>query len=320
VLEAGYVGSRGIHQFINVTFPYNIAPLVSAANPAITGVITNTAQNASLRAPYLGFATTTVEYATLADFRYNSLQLTVRKELSHGLRFQAAYSWSRGFSDGTYGIITAPYVIQTYQLNPSYHPQRLVVNYTWDLPFGHPAGMRGRLVDGWSLSGVTTIQDGTPLTPMDTRGGAVYGAPVSISTGQFCSGMGPANIATKGSVDSKVISGLTGGPGYLNGRTQGVFCNPPAVGSDNSTGFGNAGLSLLLGPGQNNWDMSLAKLTKVGGLREDATLLFRAEFFDTFNHPQFSNPNVSVSSATFGQISTMSVNPRLIQLALKYTF
>jgi hypothetical protein len=67
--------------------------------------------------------------------------------------------------------------------------------------------------------------------------------------------------------------------------------------------------------------MSLTKTTKVGGIREDATLQFRTEFFNTFNHPQFSNPAVvDVSKSTFGQITTTSVNPRLIQFALKYAF
>jgi len=66
----------------------------------------------------------------------------------------------------------------------------------------------------------------------------------------------------------------------------------------------------------------LLKTTKVGGLREDATLQFRTEFFNAFNHPQFNNPAVvDVSkTTTFGQITTTSVNPRLIQFALKYVF
>jgi RNase P/RNase MRP subunit POP5 len=56
-------------------------------------------------------------------------------------------------------------------------------------------------------------------------------------------------------------------------------------------------------------------------LREDATLTFRAEFFNAFNHPQFNNPAVvDVSKSTFGQITSASVNPRLIQFALKYAF
>jgi hypothetical protein len=80
-------------------------------------------------------------------------------------------------------------------------------------------------------------------------------------------------------------------------------------------------MGIVSGPGQFNWDMSLTKSTKVGGIREDAMLQFRTEFFNAFNHPQFSNPAVTdVSKGTFGQITSSSVNPRLIQFALKYIF
>jgi len=67
--------------------------------------------------------------------------------------------------------------------------------------------------------------------------------------------------------------------------------------------------------------MSLTKLTTVGGIRENATLQFRAEFFNTFNHPQFSNPILTLNTAsTFGTLPSASVNQRLMQLALKYSF
>ena len=66
--------------------------------------------------------------------------------------------------------------------------------------------------------------------------------------------------------------------------------------------------------------MALVKTTRVGGLKEGATLQFRTEFFNTFNHPQFNNPAVNIALATFGQITSTSVNPRLVQFALKYAF
>ncbi len=62
---------------------------------------------------------------------------------------------------------------------------------------------------------------------------------------------------------------------------------------------------------------------KSEGIHEDATLVFRTEFFNMFNHPQFANPTGSqtdVSKSTFGQITSTAVNPRLIQFALKYVF
>jgi hypothetical protein len=66
--------------------------------------------------------------------------------------------------------------------------------------------------------------------------------------------------------------------------------------------------------------MSLTKTTVVGGINEGATLQFRSESFNTFNHAQFNNPAANVALGTFGQITSTSVNPRLIQFALKYSF
>ena len=89
------------------------------------------------------------------------------------------------------------------------------------------------------------------------------------------------------------------------------------------TGFGNMGLGNILGPGQNNWDMSLAKSTKI---RESQSLQFRAEFFNTFNHPQFNSlANTDANARAqngggLGTITTLSVNPRVIQFGLKYLF
>ena len=69
----------------------------------------------------------------------------------------------------------------------------------------------------------------------------------------------------------------------------------------------------------------------MGGIREGATLQFRAELFNAFNHAEFNAPGigtnslstgagVDVNNATFGQITSTSVNPRLVQFGLKYIF
>jgi hypothetical protein len=331
VLELGYVGSRGIHQPIASTQLINQAQLVSASNPlcgtqngTTTCITTNTVGNASLRVPYLGFAPGgLIDATTQGDDKFNSFQATVRKQLSHGLSLQAAYTWSKSLTTGSLNINDANNHGAQYGLNPSYRPQRLAVSYSWDLPFGRPEGLKGKLVNGWNLSGVTIVQDGTPLTVTDSRGGSVYGfgsGSAETSTAQYCPGMGPANVATPGGVEAR-LGGATSGPGYLN---KNAFCSTPVLGNDGvATGYGNSGLGILLGPGQFNWDVSLVKTTTVGGLREDATLQFRTEFFNTFNHTQFNNPAVvdfSKSTSTFGQITSTAVNPRLIQFALKYAF
>jgi hypothetical protein len=66
--------------------------------------------------------------------------------------------------------------------------------------------------------------------------------------------------------------------------------------------------------------MTLAKETRVGGLREGATLDFRTEFFNVWNHAQYANPGTGAGTASYGVINASSVAPRLIQFALKYVF
>jgi hypothetical protein len=129
--------------------------------------------------------------------------------------------------------------------------------------------------------------------------------------------MGVANIATSGSVQQR-LGGTYSSTGYFNTA---AFVAPPTCPacSSGATGWGNVGLGIIRGPDQSNWDMTLQKTTKVGGIHEDASLVFRAELFNAFNHPQFNNPGTSVTGA-FGQITSASVNPRLVQFALKYVF
>jgi hypothetical protein len=180
----------------------------------------------------------------------------------------------------------------------------------------------GTLTSGWGLSGVTVIQDGTPLTITDSRGGTIYGfgAGAVLSSAQYAAGMNAANAASTGS-DKERLGGANGGQGWFNKAAFGTIPVPAFASDGKALGYGNSSLGILLGPGQFNWDMSLTKTTKVGGIREDATLQFRTEFFNAFNHAQFNNPGtVDVSKGPFGQITSTSVNPRLIQFALKYAF
>ncbi len=93
--------------------------------------------------------------------KYNSLQATVRKTLSHGLQLQAAYTWSKSLSTGTLNSNDPNNSRQQYGLDASYRPQRLAINYTWEVPFGNQQGITGKLTNGWNLSGVTVVQDGT---------------------------------------------------------------------------------------------------------------------------------------------------------------
>ena len=344
MLEVGYVGSRGIHQ-PNSLHILNGAAIASPTTP-INGVTLSSAANARLRVPYLGFSPTGLQAAdNQGDIKYNSLQATIRKQLSYGLSFQAAYTFSRAFTTQGYSTGAPPGPGQTnignptapeYGPNPQYRPQRLVLNYSYDIP-GRGKGVMGVLTKGWTLSGVTTIQGGQPLSVLDTRGGSVYGlsgAPALMaSTAQIAAGMTYANIASTGSVNTR-LGGSSQGCGYFACANPATFTSGasnftafstiPVIGTagggTGGTGFGDSGVGIFLGPGQFDFDTTLAKMTRVGGVHEDARLQFRAEFFNLFNHPQFAVPANNLALGSFGQITATSVNPRLIQLALKYIF
>jgi hypothetical protein len=131
--------------------------------------------------------------------------------------------------------------------------------------------------------------------------------------------MGNADAPSSGSVKQRL-------GGYFNKAAFYGSANPlPVIGTAGGgaggTDFGNVGYGIVFGPGQFNFDTTIQKTTKVGGINEGATLVFRTEFFNAFNHAQFNNPQVvDASKGNFGQIVSTSVNPRLIQFALKYVF
>jgi hypothetical protein len=343
VLEAGYVGSNGIN-LLDYNHNVNTAYLASASSP-VNGITTTTAANVGFRVPYVGYAPAGLQ-ATAFDgiARYNSLQITVRKQLSYGLSLQGAYTWSKSLTDLTTDSANsnnAGNLMQQY--GPSYfnRPQRFIFNYSWDLPFGKHTGALGYVLSGWNLSGVTTIQDGSPMTFIDGGAGTAYGtngtgATSGFGRAQLCPGMTYGNIATPGGIESR-LGGYSGGPGYFNPS---AFCAAPAIMPNGTTIttqqacptcatlFGNSGAGILLGPGQFNFDMSILKTTRIA---ERSTLQFRAEFFNLFNHPQFNSIGATGTSGEIaylpqalsqgaGTITTTSVNPRVIQLGLKFIF
>ena len=331
VLEVGYVGSHGIH-LVDSGREINLARLATPDNP-INGVTSNSVQNAVLRVPYLGFAPNGLQQnGSDGDLKYNSFQATLRKQFSHGLLLQAAYTYARAFTNeqangAFYENLDSndpSNSKQQYGISPFYYPNRFVVSYSYDIPY-KKQGFSGAILGGWNLSGITEFQTGQPLTVTDGRGGTAYcglSCSAAFSNVQIRAQMAPgatyADVPTPGGVEAR-LGGLSGGPGYVNTK---AFGRVPTGGIyGNGTGFGNSGLGILYGPGQFNFNTSLVKTTRVGGLREDATLQFRAEFFNLFNHPQFANPgSLDLNNVNFGQITSTSVNPRLIQFALKYMF
>ena len=344
VLEAGYVGSSGIN-LLDYNHNVNTALLASASNP-INGQTTTTRANVGFRVPYIGYAPAGLQ-ATAYDGRsnYNSLQVTVRKQYSHGLTLQGSYTWSKSLSDVTVDSANSNNASNlNQQYGPTYfnRPHRFIINYSWDIPTGQLHGIAYAIVGGWNLSGVTTIQDGLPFTFVDGGAGTAYGTNGTGTTSgfgraQMCPGATYGSIATPGGIESR-LGGYSGGPGYFNAS---AFCAAPAIMPDGvtvttqaacptcATLFGNSGVGILPGPGQVNFDATLRKQFRI---TEKTNLQFRAEFFNLLNHPQFNG--ISPGSGTGGVTSFLpqpfnaggstitgtSVNPRIIQLGLKFLF
>ena len=334
VFEGAFVGSSGIN-VMNYNHNVNSARLASPSNP-INGITTNTAANASARVPYLGYLPNGFQQNGFDGvYNYNSMQLTVRKNLSHGLGFQAAYTWSKNLSNVAWdaaNINLATDMSQQYGQTPYSRPHRFVLNYQYELPF-KASGAVNQLINGWTVSGLTTIQSGNPLTLFDNRGGGVYGTPGSgtvengLSRAQLCPGITYDQIETSGDVKSRLGSGSN--PAATRFFNAAAFCAPPAIGADGSTGFGNSGIGIVRGPHQLNFDFQAGKIVRIG---ERQQVQFRAEFFNIFNHAQFALPGYTTQAAfanngalfssgtQLGVINQTSVAPRLVQLALKYSF
>jgi len=80
--------------------------------------------------------------------------------------------------------------------------------------------------------------------------------------------------------------------------------------------FGNLGRNAVYGPGQINFDLALTRRFALG---ERWKVDIRADFFNFLNHANANNPGTSITSSTFGEITSFTA-PRQIQLAMKLYF
>jgi len=345
VLDIAYHGARG-SKLIQVRA---FDQAVDATMTPINGQNNNTLSNLPLRQPIEGFSSfgaTTVESAGASW--YNALGVSLNRRFSHGLQFLASYTWtsalenSPGYANGTLDGGT----LQGNQSNRSNYgfdsfirPQRLVVSYVYDFPSpaNHFSAL-GRVLSGWSLAGVTTFQSGQKLTISGSNEANAFGIIGVDQDRAQVSGCTTGQLVTKGSVNSR-LGGATSKP-YFDPS---CFTAPLIIGADGiATGFGNGGIGNVKGPAQQDFDISIIKKIPLG--HNDArSLEFRAEFFNAFNTPSFSNPILDAGSVcmvafadcasppangvvgfnpdpSFGTISTTSVAPRIIQFALKIYF
>lgn len=212
------------------SLPYNDP---SNPNPITTNTLGTTTSNLNERVNYLGFAPGGVaETDTVGDSTYNSLQVQVKHDFSKGLLLQVAYTWSKELTNintsaAGSGIQPAGQVIfgaansnnpldlgQQYGLAAFNRSQRVVISYVYNFPYHNTQGLSGKLLGGWSLSGVTEIQNGLPFWIVDGGGGSIYGGvggsraaladPIDCNPKRSCKSGIP--IATSGSTTSRADS------------------------------------------------------------------------------------------------------------------
>jgi outer membrane receptor protein involved in Fe transport len=238
---------------------------------------------------------------TIANSSYNALEMMLQKRFSHGLQFQAAYTFSKSLDDGS----TFEETLDPFNFNASRalsifnSAQRFVVSYDWELPIRKYQGFAGRVLDDWEVSGITQFQSGFPIrlnTEDDTE---------LIDSTFF---LGTEAPSLNGPL--QILNPKKNGGFYLNYNQ---FSDPPPGQFNNGTQR-----TLCCGPGLADWDFSIHK--KIA-FSENRYFQFRAEIFNVFNRTNFSNPDGGYSDGPteFGKI-TSAGDPRLLQFALKYFF
>lgn len=340
-LMVGYFGSKGTHlrQNINLNQPFYTNLVTGAQSkpfPAISA--------SSPIQPGLALGSSLTEITSTTNSNYNALWVTLNRHFANGLQFSSTYTWSKSLDDSSrIGFPAAPE--NSLNVGGDYGPSdfdarhRLIFSGTYDLPF-----KGSRLMDGWRLGGILTIQSGNPLN-------VLAGAPVAGPAG---SGIlaGSSTLFTGVSTNRPDVIGPVSivnqaiTTGAQAGNVQWIAANsvcdprfgacpagtslalPVALSASGVTiyHFGNMGRNALIGPNFRDVDFSLTKSTRVTErLRNE----FRLEVFDLFNHPNFGNPNLTTTTSagnTFGVISSTRTPPgdagsaRQLQFALKFIF
>jgi hypothetical protein len=350
VAEVGYVGSHYVGG-LGIWDPY-LAVVAGPSNPWTVkdnagnsySITTNTVNNEALRHQILGLSRRQgSRYSGNIGFAlYNSFQATVSRRLSHGMYFQAAYTYSKTV-DNVSGSQSTDELnatragqnganIYNDQSNPQQNkargdfdrPQRLVVSYFYDLPTPKGSFWNNQFFRGWAISGIVTYQSGLPFSITDNTAGGAFGG--GVGTGLFICrplneqiatmpGCTPGtvstlqNLLTSGSIQSRLDH-------YLNPNFVSTAVLVPN-GAAGATGYGVVGRNSFRSPYQQNWDFSLIKRFHV---KESHQFEARMDIFNVWNHPIFRGPSaVGISTpATFGQITETAVPARLIQFGLNY--
>jgi hypothetical protein len=273
--------------------------------PQPYGVVLGPNQQQQVPVPAFGNVS---QYLSVDNANYNSLQANLRRRLSHGLSFNASYTFAKSL--GTQSWFSDP---RNYKVDYGPLPDDLrssaSITPIWQLPFGNgqrwkPSnGIAETLVGGWTASTIIIVRSGFPFNP-------------TLSGTDLLHLNGVINEDRPDEVCSGRLANPTAAAWY-NGACFVYPTEPTAVGA--SLRQGDTGIDSLRGPRATTEDLGLSKTTP---LFENSTLEFRAEFFNMWNHTVLGLPNYNNSPFATPNTSITYVDalPRVIQFALKLKF
>jgi hypothetical protein len=231
---------------------------------------------------------------------YHAVSFILRQNVAHGLQGVVHYTWSgtwdmASHSNSTAGRGMDPYDIQREYARASIDvPHRFVASYIYNLPFFEKSDRRilRTVLAGWQISGITTIESGTPINV--TIAGDRANTGTSLQR--------PDMIGTP--------TANCGKQNLINCISSDAFAMPALY------TYGNSPRNQVRGPGSISTDLSLTKDFRLKGR---ARLQLRAEAFNAFNRANFGDPASVWGSSSFGRI-TSADNMREVQLGLKVIF
>lgn len=237
---------------------------------------------------------------TIANSSYNSFQANLEKRFSNGLQLQAAYTFSKSLDQASsFEDLLNPFnPAATRSLSLYDARQRFVVSYYYELPIPKYSGFKGKVLDGWAVSGITQLQSGFPVHIQDGNDHEL------TSSIDFSAAGTPDLIAPFHKLDPR--------------KSANHLVFDPASFSDNFLGrYGTAKRTICCAPGLNNSDVSVQKEIPV---TEAKRFEFRWDVFNLANHTHFFNIDGNITDGSNFGIAKKVADPRLMQFALKFYF
>jgi len=302
------IPANAIPAGVKLHLPYGSVPSVTGPNPNPITLVGLRRYSSPLCEPTTGQGcppdgvpvfSSLFAMAPVANSSYNSFQAQVSKRFSHGLQLLASYTWSKSM-DGASSFENSvnpidPSRSRSLSLFDARH--RFVLSQYWRVPDWKVSNWTAHLIDGWAVSGITTLQSGFPIRITSSSDLELMGSLDFEAPGE------PNQVAPFHRLDP---------------RKSGGYYFDPASFTDGPLGqIGNSPRAVCCGPGIVNFDFAIHKTIPV---KESTSLELRTEFFNLFNHTQFLTPIGNITGGpTFGQVQRAR-DPRLVQLALRLTF